>query len=81
MASEIKVLLIGGTSHVGKSTLAARLASSLGWSTRSTDQLARHPGRPWRDDASPLPADVVEETTKRYLGIYERLTGKSLLGL
>jgi len=56
--SEIKILLVGGTSHVGKSTLAARLASTLGWSSRSTDQLARHPGRPWRDDRSRVPADV-----------------------
>ncbi|WP_172254170.1 phosphoribosylaminoimidazolesuccinocarboxamide synthase [Saccharibacillus deserti] len=29
----------------------------------------------------PLPAAVVAETTKRYLGIYERLTGKPLMGL
>ncbi|GGO06872.1 phosphoribosylaminoimidazolesuccinocarboxamide synthase [Saccharibacillus kuerlensis] len=29
----------------------------------------------------PLPAHVVEETSKRYLSIYERLTGESLMGL
>jgi len=59
LAATPKVLLVGGTSHVGKSTLAARLSAELGSRLLSTDQLARHPGRPWRDDASPLPADVV----------------------
>lgn len=54
----IKILLVGGTSHVGKTTLAARLASTPGWKHLSTDQFARHPGRPWRDDLSQLPADV-----------------------
>lgn len=60
MSNAIKVLLIGGTSHVGKSTLAMQMAETLGWSQLSTDQLSRHPGRPWRDDGSSLPADVVE---------------------
>ena len=59
MAREIKVLLLGGTSRVGKSALAARLAATLGWDLRSTDQFARHPGQPWRDDRSQLPADVI----------------------
>lgn len=59
MAQEIKVLLVGGTSHVGKSILAGRLAATLGWDLRSTDQFARHPGRPWRDDQSRLPTDVI----------------------
>lgn len=59
MAREIKVILVGGTSHVGKSSLAARLAATRGWDLRSTDHFARHPGRPWRDDRSQLPADVI----------------------
>jgi 2-phosphoglycerate kinase len=42
-----RVILIGGSSHAGKSTLSRALAAKLGWSCRSTDQLARHPGRPW----------------------------------
>jgi 2-phosphoglycerate kinase len=54
-----KVLLIGGVSHVGKSTLARRLADELNWQYLSTDQLARHPGRPWRSDGSSLPVDVL----------------------
>ena len=59
-----KVLLIGGTSHVGKSTLASRMAETLGWDLLSTDQLARHPGRPWRNDGEVLPADVVAYYTQ-----------------
>ncbi len=39
-------ILIAGSSHVGKSTFAARLTKALGWSLISTDSLARHPGRP-----------------------------------
>lgn len=60
MNDAIKVLLIGGTSHVGKSTLATQMAETLGWSQLSTDQLSRHPGRPWREDDSSLPTDIVE---------------------
>tara|TARA_B100000378_G_scaffold218408_1_gene181702 strand:+ start:296 stop:859 length:564 start_codon:yes stop_codon:yes gene_type:complete len=41
------VILIGGTSHAGKSSLAARIAGKRGWTQQSTDMLARHPGRPW----------------------------------
>lgn len=43
----VGVVLLGGTSHVGKSTTARALADRLGWPVVSTDQLARHPGRPW----------------------------------
>ena len=42
---ELRVILIGGSSHVGKSTLAQSLASKLGWRYISTDSLARHPGQ------------------------------------
>lgn len=58
-----KLILIGGTSHVGKSTLGRRLAGDLGWNYLSTDQLARHPGRPWRAGTQRVPADVVEHYT------------------
>jgi len=47
MAPETRAILVGGSSHLGKSTLAAALAGRLGWRARSTDRLARHPGRPW----------------------------------
>lgn len=55
-----KVILLGGTSHAGKSTLARAVASSLGWRTLSTDQLARHPGRPWALPPQFVPTHVDE---------------------
>jgi 2-phosphoglycerate kinase len=57
--SETRVILIGGTSHCGKSMLARRLAARPGWVHISTDSLARHPGRPWRDEGE-VPPHVVE---------------------
>ena len=60
----IKLVLMGGTSHVGKSTLARRLADDLGWNYLSTDQLARHPGRPWNIGDRPVPEDVIEHYSK-----------------
>lgn len=47
MLPEAPCILIGGTSHVGKSTLGATLARILNTEVISTDALARHPGRPW----------------------------------
>lgn len=44
---DLRVILIGGTSNVGKSTLAQMIASRLGGQWTSTDSLGRHPGRPW----------------------------------
>lgn len=58
LPATLKVLLIGGTSHVGKSTLARYLADGLGWEHRATDKLAKHPGRPWRNDGGEVPAHV-----------------------
>jgi 2-phosphoglycerate kinase len=43
---DVRVLLIGGTSNVGKSTVAQAVAKKLGFEVLSTDKLARHPGRP-----------------------------------
>ena len=60
MDASVRVILIGGTSHVGKSTLAQHLAERLGWACRSTDQLARHPGRPWRPLGEDVPAHVAD---------------------
>ena len=72
-----EVLMIGGTSHVGKSTLARALAATLGWRHVSTDQLARHPGRPWtttrphvREHYATL---SVAELTARQLEHYRRM--------
>lgn len=47
-------ILISGSSHVGKTTLAARLSNALGCSVISADSLARHPGRPWPDVHPPV---------------------------
>lgn len=67
----LRVILIGGTSHTGKSTLAASLAERLGWRTLSTDSLARHPGRPWRAPPGVVPAHVAEH--------YRSLSAEALL--
>ncbi len=61
LINETRVLLIGGSSHVGKSTLAQSLAAKLDWNYLSTDNLARHPGRPWANaDQKPVREHVVE---------------------
>jgi hypothetical protein len=56
---------------VGKSTFAQSLAHDLGWQYTSTDMLARHPGRPWRDRGE-VPDDVA--------GYYLSRTTQTLLG-
>jgi 2-phosphoglycerate kinase len=76
-----RVLLIGGSSHSGKSTLAARLAERPGWTLASTDRLARHPGRPWVPAPYELPPHVrdhyrglsVEELLAAVVGHYARV--------
>ena len=60
MPSPLRAILIGGTSHTGKSTLAGALAARLGGTARSTDTLARHPGRPWATLPMTVPLHVVE---------------------
>ncbi|WP_328285899.1 hypothetical protein [Streptomyces sp. A1-5] len=56
----VRVVLTGGTSNVGKSTVAQVVAERLGFAYRSTDQLARHPGRPWRTVERAVPEHVAE---------------------
>jgi 2-phosphoglycerate kinase len=78
---DLRVFLLGGTSHVGKSTLADALASHPGWSRISTDALARHPGRPWTTNQRPVPEHVdahyrtlsTDELTEQQLHHYEQL--------
>ena len=65
MRSTLRVILIGGSSHVGKSTLSESLAARLGWTRISTDTLARHPGRPWR----PAPEEVPDHVAEHYLSL------------
>jgi 2-phosphoglycerate kinase len=60
MRCEPRVILIGGSSHLGKSTLARRLAERMAWHSCSTDKLARHPGRPWGSGSLPVPPHVSE---------------------
>lgn len=66
MLSPLLGILISGTSHVGKSTLAEKLSERLGWAGMSTDKLGRHPGRPWLA----IPAPVAE--------FYSRLTPETI---
>ena len=54
MRPTLSTILISGTSHVGKSTLAGRLSAELGCEAISTDSLARHPGRPWPGIPAPV---------------------------
>lgn len=80
-APGVRVVLIGGTSNVGKSTVARAVAERLGFEYRSTDLLARHPGRPWRTPERDVPAHVaehyasltVDELITSVLAHYERL--------
>lgn len=58
-------ILVGGSSHVGKSTFARTLASTRGWELISTDDLGRHPGRPWpsvRPQVAEYYASLTDET-------------------
>ncbi len=55
-------LLILGTSHVGKSTIAARLGQATKWPVIATDSLGRHPGRPWTGVPEPVLAFYVHLT-------------------
>lgn len=47
MCQTVSNILIGGASHVGKTTFCRSLAQALAWEVFSTDTFARHPGRPW----------------------------------
>lgn len=78
---DARVVLIGGTSNAGKSTVARAVADRLGFACLSTDGLARHPGRPWRTPEREVPAHVaehygsltVDELITSVLDHYERL--------
>lgn len=68
----MRIILIGGTSHVGKSSVAEAVAARLGYEYRSTDKLARHPGRPWPTPDRAVPAHVAEHY--RTLAVDELIT-------
>ena len=62
----LTVILIGGSSHAGKSRVSESLAAKLGWSHLSTDRLAAHPGRPWRW----VPGEkVMDSVAEHYLSL------------
>lgn len=64
---------LGLLSHVGKSTLASALASSLGRELISTDNLGRHPGRPWpsvRPQVAEYYASLSDETIHWFLKVH-----------
>ncbi|KQX60479.1 MULTISPECIES: AAA family ATPase [Ensifer] len=66
-------ILIAGSSHVGKSTLAGALAGSLGRELISTDALGRHPGRPWpsvRPEVAEYYASLTDDTIHWFLKVH-----------
>ena len=71
LTERTRVILIGGSSHIGKSTLSKFLAAKLGWSYLATDSLARHPGRPWANANGTVKGHVAEH--------YRTLSVESLL--
>lgn len=60
MIKRHRVLLIGGSSHAGKSCLGQLISAHLGYDYCATDKLARHPGRPWRSTSDAVPIHVVD---------------------
>lgn len=71
---ELRVVLIGGTSHTGKTTVAKRIAEWIGATYVSTDSLARHPGRPW-----PAARDVPPHVVRHYLELGDHALVTSVL--
>jgi 2-phosphoglycerate kinase len=71
LSKATRVVLIGGTSHAGKSSTASALAARWGAEAISTDKLARHPGRPW-----PTPTWVVPDHVAEH---YATLTAEELI--
>ena len=66
-------ILIAGTSHVGKSTFATAIARLLGRELISTDDLARHPGRPWptvRPQVAEFYSELSDDTIHWFLKVH-----------
>ena len=72
LTAKTRVILIGGSSHVGKSTLSRFLAAKLNWSYIACDSLARHPGRPWASANGTVKNHVAEHY--RILSVESLLT-------
>jgi 2-phosphoglycerate kinase len=75
MKHDQRVILIGGSSNVGKTAVAGEISDRLGWHQRSTDRLARHPGRPWQ----PKPLNVPVHVAEHYLGLSTEALIESVL--
>ncbi|MGL4237971.1 hypothetical protein [Tabrizicola sp.] len=76
-------VLIAGSSHTGKTTLARRIAETLGWTVVSTDTLARHPGRPWPEVRKPVAeyySTLTAETIYWFLRVHHENMWPLLLG-
>ena len=71
LTEKTRVILIGGSSHAGKTALGKFLAAKLNWSYIATDNLARHPGRPWASTNGTIKDRVAEH--------YRTLSVESLL--
>lgn len=66
-------ILFAGTSHVGKSTFATAIARLLGRELISTDDLARHPGRPWptvRPQVAEFYSELSDDTIHWFLKVH-----------
>ncbi|QNP80279.1 hypothetical protein [Agrobacterium tumefaciens] len=75
MRPTLSTILIAGTSHVGKSTLAGLLSERLRCEAISTDSLARHPGRPWPGIPTPVEeyySQLSAETIHWFLKIHHQ---------
>ncbi|SNB79282.1 MULTISPECIES: hypothetical protein [unclassified Agrobacterium] len=75
MRPTLSTILIAGTSHVGKSTLAGLLSERLRCEAISTDSLARHPGRPWPGIPAPVEeyySQLSAETIHWFLKIHHQ---------
>ncbi|WP_454700487.1 AAA family ATPase [Agrobacterium burrii] len=75
MPLPLSTILIAGTSHVGKSTLAGLLSEKLGCEAISTDSLARHPGRPWPSIPAPVEeyyAELSADTIHWFLKVHHQ---------
>ena len=73
MAEPVAGILICGTSHTGKTTLAARIGQAAGCRVIATDDLARHPGRPWpevRAEVAEYYASLSAETIHWFLKVH-----------
>lgn len=69
-----RLVLVFGTSHVGKSTLAQRLGERLGWPVHATDKMGRHPGRPWPEVKEPVAehyARLSDETIHWFVRVHQ----------